>query len=61
MWHAVNTYGEHYPELLEEIRSVCAGQVGSRRLRAVFLSAQQRMSAPARESRMPCSRAARRS
>ncbi|WP_055554169.1 hypothetical protein [Streptomyces sp. NBRC 110028] len=24
VWHAVNTYGEHYPELLEEIRSVCA-------------------------------------
>ncbi|MFJ9586580.1 hypothetical protein [Streptomyces acidicola] len=24
VWHAVNTYGEHYPELLEEIRSACA-------------------------------------
>ncbi|WP_329389936.1 hypothetical protein OG625_37665 [Streptomyces sp. NBC_01351] len=27
VWHAVNTYGEHYPELLEEIRSACADQV----------------------------------
>lgn len=27
VWHAVNTYGEHYPELLEELRSVCADQV----------------------------------
>ncbi|MER6210952.1 hypothetical protein [Streptomyces sp. NPDC001642] len=27
VWHAVNTYGEHYPELLEEVRSVCADQV----------------------------------
>ena len=25
---AVGTYGEHYPELLEEIRSACAEQVG---------------------------------
>ncbi|WP_299541751.1 hypothetical protein [uncultured Streptomyces sp.] len=24
VWHAVNTYGEHYPELLEELRSTCA-------------------------------------
>ncbi|MFI8093581.1 hypothetical protein ACIF9R_35615 [Streptomyces sp. NPDC086080] len=24
VWHAVNTYGEHYPELLEEIGSACA-------------------------------------
>jgi hypothetical protein len=24
VWHAVNTYGEHYAELLEEIRSACA-------------------------------------
>ncbi|MER6523120.1 hypothetical protein ABT246_40735 [Streptomyces sp. NPDC001553] len=24
VWHAVHTYGEHYPELLEEIRSICA-------------------------------------
>lgn len=28
VWAAVNTYGEHYPKLLEEIRSVCADQVG---------------------------------
>ncbi|MET8565146.1 hypothetical protein ABZV75_33025 [Streptomyces flaveolus] len=27
VWHAVNTYGEHYPELLEEVRPVCAEQV----------------------------------
>ncbi|MER5773743.1 hypothetical protein ABT144_05485 [Streptomyces sp. NPDC002039] len=26
VWHAVNTYGEHYPELLEELRSACADQ-----------------------------------
>ncbi|MEW1872620.1 hypothetical protein AB0420_31775 [Streptomyces caelestis] len=26
--HAVHTYGEHYPELLEEIRSACAGKTG---------------------------------
>jgi hypothetical protein len=24
VWHALNTYGEHYPELLDEIRSECA-------------------------------------
>lgn len=24
VWHALNTYGEHYPDLLNEIRSVCA-------------------------------------
>jgi hypothetical protein len=24
VWHALNTYGEHYPELLEEIRTACA-------------------------------------
>ncbi|WP_443060996.1 hypothetical protein [Streptomyces sp. NBC_00464] len=24
VWHALNTYGEHYPGLLDEIRSVCA-------------------------------------
>ncbi|MFH9044795.1 hypothetical protein ACH4FA_36510 [Streptomyces sp. NPDC017966] len=28
VWHAVGTYGEHYPELLEEIRSACAGKAG---------------------------------
>ncbi|TXS08083.1 hypothetical protein EAO68_37755 [Streptomyces sp. wa22] len=28
VWHAVNTYGEHYPELLEEIRSACAEGAG---------------------------------
>ncbi|GGZ49978.1 hypothetical protein [Streptomyces bluensis] len=28
VWHAVNTYGEHYPALLEEIRVACAEQVG---------------------------------
>ncbi|MET8947212.1 hypothetical protein ABZX30_27555 [Streptomyces sp. NPDC004542] len=28
VWHAVNTYGEHYPELLEEIRSACAQGMG---------------------------------
>lgn len=27
VWHAVGTYGERYPELLEEIRSACADQV----------------------------------
>ncbi|WP_409467438.1 hypothetical protein [Streptomyces sp. HC307] len=27
VWAAVNTYGERYPELLEEIRSACAEQV----------------------------------
>ncbi|MEU7469955.1 hypothetical protein AB0A94_15685 [Streptomyces sp. NPDC044984] len=27
--HAVHTYGEHYPELLEEIRSACAGKAGA--------------------------------
>lgn len=27
VWHAANTYGEHYPELLEEVRSACAGPV----------------------------------
>lgn len=26
VWHALNTYGEHYPELLKEIRSACAEQ-----------------------------------
>ncbi|MEV7612023.1 hypothetical protein [Streptomyces sp. NPDC089799] len=26
VFQAVSTYGEHYPELLEEIRSACAGQ-----------------------------------
>ncbi|GHH82823.1 hypothetical protein GCM10018793_43380 [Streptomyces sulfonofaciens] len=31
VWAAVCTYGEHYPELLKEIRAVCAGQAGSRR------------------------------
>ncbi|MFE3073093.1 hypothetical protein [Streptomyces sp. NPDC059247] len=24
VWHALHTYGEHYPRLLEEIRSLCA-------------------------------------
>ncbi|WP_405688702.1 hypothetical protein [Streptomyces sp. NBC_00057] len=28
VWHALNTYGEHYPELLDEIRSACAERVG---------------------------------
>ncbi|WP_329137329.1 hypothetical protein OG552_27330 [Streptomyces sp. NBC_01476] len=28
VWHAVNTYGERYPELLEEIRSACTDQAG---------------------------------
>ncbi|WP_338058674.1 hypothetical protein [Streptomyces mangrovisoli] len=27
VWHAVGAYGEHYPHLLEEVRSACAGQV----------------------------------
>lgn len=27
--HALETYGEHYPDLLEEIRSVCAEQAGT--------------------------------
>ncbi|MFH9090314.1 hypothetical protein [Streptomyces sp. NPDC017673] len=29
VWHAVNTYGERHPELLDPFRSVCAEQ-GSR-------------------------------
>ncbi|MFG3043245.1 hypothetical protein ACGFYZ_40740 [Streptomyces sp. NPDC048330] len=28
-WHALQTYGEHYPELLAEIRCLCAEQPGS--------------------------------
>ncbi|GAA3726941.1 hypothetical protein [Streptomyces tremellae] len=28
VWHALNTYGEHYPRLLKEVRSVCAGHAG---------------------------------
>ncbi|MGQ4514649.1 hypothetical protein [Streptomyces sp. DW26H14] len=28
VWHAVATYGEHYPSLLEEIRSACAAKAG---------------------------------
>lgn len=28
VWHALNTYGEHHPELLEEIRSACADRTG---------------------------------
>ncbi len=28
VWHAVHTYGERYPELLEDIRSACAEQLG---------------------------------
>ncbi|MFJ3673246.1 hypothetical protein ACIPSE_42980 [Streptomyces sp. NPDC090106] len=28
VWHAVATFGEDYPELLEEIRSVCVDKVG---------------------------------
>ncbi|WP_069173493.1 hypothetical protein [Streptomyces griseus] len=28
VWHALNTYGEHYPELLEEIRAACAERTG---------------------------------
>ncbi|MEU8653577.1 hypothetical protein [Streptomyces sp. NPDC048737] len=28
VWHALNTYGEHYPELLEEVRSACAEGMG---------------------------------
>ncbi|QFZ78488.1 hypothetical protein GFH48_01435 [Streptomyces fagopyri] len=27
VWHSVGTHGEHYPELLEEVRSVCTDQV----------------------------------
>ncbi|MEU4360061.1 hypothetical protein [Streptomyces virginiae] len=27
VWHALNTYGEHYPRLLTEIRAVCVNQV----------------------------------
>ncbi|MFF8282598.1 hypothetical protein ACF06W_07685 [Streptomyces albus] len=27
VWHAVNTYGEHYPQLLAEIRSACSGRM----------------------------------
>ncbi|WP_432741927.1 hypothetical protein H7827_01290 [Streptomyces sp. JH002] len=27
VWHAVGTYGEHYPELLAEVRAACGGQV----------------------------------
>ncbi|MFF3838265.1 hypothetical protein [Streptomyces sp. NPDC001930] len=29
VWHALHTYGEHYPDLLEEIRSVCAERAGT--------------------------------
>ncbi|MFI8515239.1 hypothetical protein ACIGHB_29345 [Streptomyces sp. NPDC085460] len=28
VWHAIHTYGEHYPQLLEEIRSVYAEPAG---------------------------------
>ncbi|MFH9862893.1 hypothetical protein [Streptomyces sp. NPDC017202] len=28
VWHALNTYGEHHPELLEEVRSACAEGTG---------------------------------
>ncbi|MGV9558753.1 hypothetical protein [Streptomyces sp. NPDC003522] len=28
VWHALNTYGEHYPQLLEEVRSACADRTG---------------------------------
>ncbi|MGO4747313.1 hypothetical protein AB4212_01480 [Streptomyces sp. 2MCAF27] len=28
VWAAVNMCGEHYPELLEEVWSACAEQVG---------------------------------
>jgi hypothetical protein len=28
VWHALNTYGEAWPRLLEEVRSACAEQVG---------------------------------
>ncbi|MFQ6199241.1 hypothetical protein [Streptomyces sp. NPDC000405] len=28
VWHALHTYGEHYPELLKEIRSVCTERAG---------------------------------
>ncbi|MFD9235148.1 hypothetical protein [[Kitasatospora] papulosa] len=27
VWHAVNTYGELYSELLKELRSACADQM----------------------------------
>lgn len=27
VWDSVNTYGEHYPELLEEIRSACVDRM----------------------------------
>ncbi|MER6520032.1 hypothetical protein ABT246_24655 [Streptomyces sp. NPDC001553] len=26
VWHALNTHGEHYPQLLEEIWAVCSGR-----------------------------------
>ncbi|MFE0654264.1 hypothetical protein ACFVZH_37565 [Streptomyces sp. NPDC059534] len=29
VWHALHTYGEHYPDLLEEIRSLCAQRAGT--------------------------------
>ncbi|UBI39162.1 MULTISPECIES: hypothetical protein [Streptomyces] len=29
VWHALHTYGEHYPELLADIRSVCAERAGT--------------------------------
>ncbi|MFI8326832.1 hypothetical protein [Streptomyces sp. NPDC085529] len=28
VWHALETYGEHYPELLREIRAYCADEPG---------------------------------
>lgn len=27
VWHGLNTYGEHYPELLDEIRSIWGGRI----------------------------------
>lgn len=27
VWHALNTYGEHYPKLLDEIRSIWGGWI----------------------------------
>ncbi|MDQ0964523.1 hypothetical protein QFZ66_008401 [Streptomyces sp. B4I13] len=29
VWHALQTYGEHYPALVDEVRSVCAERAGS--------------------------------
>ncbi|MFJ5811114.1 hypothetical protein [Streptomyces sp. NPDC093093] len=44
VWHALNTYGEHYPELLDEIRSIWGG-------RTSVLDAKTRPADPGRRVR----------